>query len=437
MMVDYEKAKEILVNQRIFQPFAWLTVGLLWSATAVAAADRAAASIFGELVLKSGETQRGALRWEEEESLWLHHFNARKLHPTDLDALPAPVAESIRDDLPGRQLTINDSVIELNPLLGRHKFKPQTFVVEFGSIKELQIGEAQRVDLVLLDGTTISADGGSNDIGADIEIIDSSGERREIDWDAIESIRFSQAPSGHPLFEPHLWGVARTSIGEFTGTISWDRDEAYPSQILDWETEDNEEIETPFSSIVALERDGSGTQLTTTDGQRRWVDGSNDVNNENRGLMLHVPKLGLLEVPWQEFESVTFTELPVTQLPSRQDFTHIAPLHGTLTRNDGQSLDPKPLVFDLNQVSAAEHLVGKNEDVEVSLPWRLIRSVAVVEGEPRAIKIGLTQGEWVLNGVTQVPGGNFGWLYGEQKQRLKWQDFARAQFLTANTTRPQ
>lgn len=412
---------------------------LLFAALSSAAADqidepgsrrddqRAAASIYGEVSLRDGKTLNGALRWEEEESLWLHHFNGRKLDPFDLDSLPSEIADPIRQSMPGQQLEINGHVIELNKLFGRQELERQSFAIEFGAIDQLKLLRNERVDVLLRDGTVLQADGGSNDIdSADIELIDSEGTLHELDWDDIDQIKFSSAPAEQPLFEPHLWGTARTKAGQFSGTISWDRDEAYPSQILDADM-DGEEIEIAFSEIATLARDGKGTQVTTTDGNERWLTGTNDVDEGNRGLMIHVVDLGLVEIDWRDFESLRLEPMPAASLPDRTSWAATGPINGKLVHRNGNRLVGQ-LNFDFDQTHLAEHLAGEENNASLTIPWRLVATLATGSKPAEPLAVTLLDGtSRTLSGTGQIKRGNLGWLIGvDPVQHLSWGNFASA-----------
>ncbi len=401
---------------------------LLLGSTLPTADSRAAASVYGEITLRNGTTMNGALRWGEQESLWFHHFNGDRATPFDLESLPEEINSTLSDKLPGRQFQLGGHTVELRKFMGRQPLTPQPFAVEFGAIDRLEVN-GQRVTIVLRDGATIDADGGSNDIGADIEVMDSNGGTTEIDWDDIEQVQFRQAPAEHPLFLPPLYAHVRTINDQrLSGTILWDVDEAYPNEILDAE-EDGREIEIPFSEITALARDGDSTRVTTRNGQTQLLTGTNDVNNGNRGLMV-TSEQGEIVMAWRLFDSLSLVELPIAQLPDRSAWANIGLLRGEVVDSDGNRQSGK-LVLDLHQHHQAEHIEGDSNDMEWAIGLRHVASISPDAEAPHRLLVTTVDGKRVQMASTQqLPRHSLGWLVGDAPRLLPWEDFTQATLQT-------
>ena len=58
-------------------------------------------TIFGTIELDNDQTVTGVMRWGEQESHWIHHFNGDKAEPFDLDLLSSDDREIVEANLPG------------------------------------------------------------------------------------------------------------------------------------------------------------------------------------------------------------------------------------------------------------------------------------------------------------------------------------------------
>ncbi len=361
-----------------------------------AAAAEDGGQLYGTVMLRDGGEVSGALRWDGEEVLWIHHFNGRKAGTYDLGLLPARDREAILDRLPGPQLEINGHVVELARWLGGGgELKPPQFGIEFGAIAEVVPGRHDRASIRLRDGSVIEAEGGSNDLGEpDIEVLTGDGARRPIDWDDIERIHFEPAPDDTPRFPPHLYGRVETEIGAFEGFVEWDNDERRADQRLDGEVDGvDEEIE--FGSIRSIAKEGPGSRVVLVDGVSKLMTGTNDVNSENRGIVVTGPAFGQVDIPWSAFQQVTFSRAP-TDLPRYTDFAQVGPLRGTAIAHDGARLAGE-VVFDLDQAHQGETLEGRQGGVLFRIPLRLI--AALEPQDQRSTRVELRSGGVPVLGV--------------------------------------
>ena len=56
-----------------------------------------------------------------------------------------------------------------------------------------------------------------------------------------------------------------------------------------------------FGKIKSVERDGRGSLVILKSGRDFYLTGSNDVNHENRGIIVNIPGQGRVDIEWRDF----------------------------------------------------------------------------------------------------------------------------------------
>ncbi len=109
------------------------------------------------------------------------------------------------------------------------------------------------------------------------------------------------------------------------------------------------------------------------------LDGTNDVNDDNRGIYVEDARYGRVLVPWDAFERLDFSE-PGPSGPAYDDFRPGEPLRGKVTDVDGQTYRGR-IVYDVDERETWELLNGDWRDVEYSIPFSLIASIVPRGGD--------------------------------------------------------
>lgn len=176
-----------------------------------------------------------------------------------------------------------------------------------------------RSRVILTDGQEMILSG-SNDVddgNRGIQISDPGLGQVEVEWDEFEAVRFHEpdAHVGYDAFDGghRLRGTVVTRDGEeFTGWIRWDADEEYSWEILNGEDRDIV-YDVEFGNILTIERDSSRSALVTLlDGRVLEMEGSNDVNDDNKGIFIQVDDSarsrdgGWVVVNWDDFREIRF-----------------------------------------------------------------------------------------------------------------------------------
>jgi hypothetical protein len=194
--------------------------------------------------------------------------------------------------------------------------------IEFGDIVEIvRIRRGSRV--TLRDGAVLELTG-SNDVERGhrgVQISDPALGMVEVEWPDFHAIRF-QEPSVVVAYddfpdEHALRGTVTTRSGEeMTGVIRWDADEAWSWELLTGSVEDvGFAIELAFVDRI-VRGEAFGASVTLTDGRSFELEGSEDLDWDNKGVMVGVaggdaddPASWRL-VPWEEFGEVRFHHAP-------------------------------------------------------------------------------------------------------------------------------
>ena len=104
-----------------------------------------------------------------------------------------------------------------------------------------------------------------------------------------------------------LYGKVYDEDGDsYEGFIRWDNDEAYTWELLDGEYR-GVEIDVEFAQITEIEKVSSRScRVTTRSGNTFKLSGSNDVNDENKGIFVTTEDGDEIELDWYDFDKVVF-----------------------------------------------------------------------------------------------------------------------------------
>ena len=397
-------------------------LGLITLALAMptpATAGSAEGFIYGRVTTDDGDVHEGRLRWSDEEAFWGDFFDSTK------EREDRPYLEKVPEDQRRRGTPIKIFGLTVGTSYG-HSGSARMLKIRFGDIAELHPRGGDRATMVLKDGSRFELDGGSNDLGATIHVSGAEQGDVEIEWGDIESIEFSPVPAALDVGQHRLHGTVVTAVGEFSGFIQWDKDECVSSDKLDGESDDGDH-ELEMGSIRSIERASyRGSLVTLRDGTELLLEGTNDVNDDNRGIFVDDPRFGRLLVSWDAFERIDFSD-PGPSGPAYGDYKPGRPLHGTVTDVDG-ALHRGRIVYDLDESATWEFLDGESDDIAYSVPMGLVSSI-----EPRkdGSLVILKSGEKLdLEGTADVDEGNDGIaiLDGDKVGYVAWDRVRRVDF---------
>ncbi len=371
--------------------------------------------IYGKVTTHSGEEYVGFMRWGTEELFWHDIFNSEKLKTDEYKVQKKKTENSRWLDFKWNWSSVWED---------KYSTTPHTFACFFGDIKTIHIQDGAKVDLELKNGSVIHLNGGSNDIGTSIKMIDYELGLISFKWSKIQKIDFLGASSKVELpYAPTIYGTVQTKRnGAFTGYIKWDLDERTLDGILDGNS-NNGEQKIPFKNIKSIEKENNGARVILNSGRDIFLSGSNDVNNGNRGIAIYDDNIGGVEIPWNDFQMVIFSSAPQKGV-DYDDFSIPKGLKGQVHTHNGLSYEGM-LVFDIDEMWETEFLDGKDDQIQYQIPFRNISKVSPKNRSFSLIE--LSNGNQLLLGDTQdVSEKNDGVLVFDKSQKdphyIAWDD---------------
>ncbi len=385
--------------------------------TAAAGADNAG-FLYGTVETDSDNSYTGFLRWGTEEAFWDDHFNSTK---DDLE-----YARRGSDDDDRERIEIFGIKIGFKGHGSWHGGRVLT--LRYGDIATIEPSRSDRARVTLKSGRVLELDGGSNDMGASVTVLDASLGEVKLRWRDIERITFSAAPKGAVPPATRLYGKVRGRDADFEGYIQWDLQECLSTDDLDGESEDGD-LSIEMGRIKAIEkRNRSGAWVEMRDGRRLLLEDTNDVDHSIDGIFVEDARYGRVELDWDAFERVDF-EVPETSGRGYDDYPPARELTGKVTDEDGNVYRGR-LIYDLDESESWEMLHGDLDDVEYNIPFEMVKSVEPASRDSSIVvlKNGL---ELELEDSQDVGDSNDGVLVisaDGDETLIRWRDVKKVEF---------
>jgi len=389
--------------------FAALTNTYIFTNTDFFEAASSDIYIYGKVYTDDNEVYTGQIRWGKEEAFWFDHFNSSKPDNDNIEYLSRSEEKKLNRSSHRGSGWINGIVSWNN---GNH-YNDHThiFACQFGDIK-------------------IKLEGGSNDIETQIQVTDHEIGHIKLDWDRIEKVEFMAAPANiKSHYGEPLYGTVTTENGDsHTGYVQWDHDERMSEDELNGENRDGE-IDMEFGNISKIKKSFRGSEITTRSGREFELRGTNDVNDDNRGIIVNIPGMGRVDISWDEFDEVIFSDISSSSI-TYDDFKGDADIFGTVTTVDGD-LHVGRIAYDLDEEYQFEMLNGKSDDIEYFIPFANVKSVK--PGRRDRANVTLTDGSTItLEDSVDVSDDNDGVLIflkaGEDPTYVAWEDIEKIDF---------
>ncbi|UCG62009.1 MAG: hypothetical protein JSV52_01590 [Candidatus Zixiibacteriota bacterium] len=185
--------------------------------------------------------------------------------------------------------------------------------VPFGDIASIERYSSNGATVVLKSGEDLllRETNDVNDGNRGIIISDLGFGQVRVSWDEFEKLEFKEVSRAVSFDDfdggRRLYGTVTTEDGDtYTGEVRWDNDEEYSWEILDGEHQDVQ-FDVEFGLIKQIERKGYRACIVTVlDGREFRLRGSNDVDEDNKGVFVTLDDGEEVEVEWDDFELVTF-----------------------------------------------------------------------------------------------------------------------------------
>lgn len=187
--------------------------------------------------------------------------------------------------------------------------------IPFGDVAAVEPDGSRGSRVTLRDGRVIVLRGSDDVAGGNrgIQVADPALGQARVPWNAVRSVRF------HPPERPATWsdfdgglrlrGVVRTEEGtETAGTLRWDNDESWSWEILDGRRGDVD-LDIELGRVARIEkRSPEGARVTLRDGRTLELEGSNDVNRDNKGIFVTPAGGETVMVSWRSLGEVVFDD---------------------------------------------------------------------------------------------------------------------------------
>ncbi len=376
--------------------------------------------IYGQVTTEDGEIFEGLIRWDKNEASWVDILHGSKVIP-----------DGDRQQRRRKRIEVfGVTVYEEEGYNGGAGTR--TSGIRFGYVKSLEPLGNDEALLTLQSGEEVIFRHGSTDIGNEVrEILVEDVNRGEIElrWRDIARIDFMQAPSSvFSAYGDRLHGTLLTRSGyEFTGFICWDLDEVLTSDILDGDDKGRRR-KIRFETIDVIGRNSSSSAyVILKNGEEVVLRGTNDVNSDNNGILVLDNTLGQVEIDWDDFEEVVFTE--PSYVPRFADYSSTGNLFGVVYTRDGEAYNGQ-IRWDDDENRTWEFLNGIMQDIEFEIQFINIRSIERISS--RASEITLFDGRaYELRDSNDVDDDNNGIYVLDDlgnETIISWRDFERAVF---------
>jgi len=185
--------------------------------------------------------------------------------------------------------------------------------IRFGKIAAIERYSSKGATIELKSGDDMVLRG-TNDVNSGnrgIIVSDKDFGQVRVDWDEFERVEFSDPDyvisydkfdGGRPLH-----GTVYTEDGDkYTGTIRWDNDEEHGWELLDGEYR-GMDFDIEFGLIKQIEKKSFRASIITVwSGREFTLRGSNDVDEDNKGIFITLDDGDEVIIDWDEFERVEF-----------------------------------------------------------------------------------------------------------------------------------
>jgi len=373
--------------------------------------------IYGKVTTRSGDTYIGAIRWGTQEFFWDDLFNATKTEN--------PWASQKKQISNGTDKKARVKVFgfDINP----QSFSLHQFVTRFGDIASIEARRDEDANLMMKDGTVYEATG-YGDIGVTLLIYDQSLGKVKIDWEKVDKVEFMKTPDKVDKPGYRLYGKVKTRTQEFSGGVMWDAEECVSSDVLDGETKDGD-LEIEFGKIRSIAKNSSGSsKVKLKDGREFILSGTNDVDEDNRGIYVEDKRYGKVELDWDQFEEVVYDDEGGSGDPY-DIYRPTGRLKGTVSVYKVGEISGE-IVYDLDENEGFEILDGKIDDINFYIPFRQIVSITPKGRHSSLVKL-INGEELLLEDEQDVSSGNTGILIskdGKQWEYYEWSQIDKIEF---------
>ncbi len=345
-----------------------LCILVFWTPFAMAQNDEG--FIYGKVTTKTDNHYVGQIRWADEEAFWHDIFNGIKSTSNDKIEIKIEIEDNTE---PTPEEIHKWKLMEIWD--DHYSGMVHQFTCRYGDIKSITPIGSSYVNITFKNDFRVKVQGGTNDVGTDIHIMDYEMGLIKISWDNIKQIDFFDSPAFiKNKFGVPLYGTVRTNSGSWTGLVQWDNDERLDVDILHGNYEGNR-IQVPFAKIKCIRRIDCKSEITKLNDQKAILDGSNDVDCRNQGINVCINDVGRISIPWEEFIQVCFDHTNRYSGQPYRSYESPKRLTGRVKTLDSKTWRGQ-IVFDKDETWDLEHLEGMMENIKYIIPFRYISVIS-------------------------------------------------------------
>ena len=169
--------------------------------------------------------------------------------------------------------------------------------------------------------------------------------------------------------------------------------------------------------------------VTLKSGKELFLYNSNDVDNDNRGVVVSVEGTGKIDIPWRSFRSVEFINTESSGKPF-DNYKIPKGLMGTVYTFEEETYIGK-MIYDLDEAWEVETLEANDNGIDYLIPFWNIKRIIPKNDDYSLIE--LRNGKnLLLGGTRDVSEDNDGILMVQDKEKdakyIKWRDVAEIVF---------
>lgn len=415
-------------------PMRWAAITLLSMGVGLKGDGPPSDRLYGRVLTAGGETYEGYIRWDRNEGSWVDILNGDKEIPWQNFRDAERLDRSYRGERDREHsISVFGLHISWTDHEGRNDPETASAGIRMGHIQSLRVLGSHRARLKLKSGQEVEMDGGSTDVGDGLRrLVVEDPERGvvELRWRDLDEVDFMKAPGGAQAPPAaRLFGTLRTRDGdEFRGYLAWNTDEILGSDVLDG-NDHGQRRRIPFDRIAAIERDGSSAaRIVLENGEELVLRGHADVDDSNRGIAVEDPGLEQVQVGWEDFDEVRFSEPPGNG-SGYDDFDGGHRLEGTVETVDGRRVSGA-IRWDNDEEYGWEMLDGRQGDVDFDIEFAQIAHIEPDSDWGAAVT--LRDGRsFHLEGSNDVDDDNRG-IYvtpqGGETELVRWRDLRQVTF---------
>lgn len=264
-----------------------------------------------EIIIEDKNEGEIELEWDELESVEFYEATTND-ESTLGDRLYGTLTTRRGDEYTGFVCWDVDEVLTSDILDGEHKDRSRK--IRFKTISAIERYSSNGAVVHLSDGDELLLRGTNDVDDSNRGIIISVPEfgQVQVDWDEFDKLVFQPIPNKAVSYNDFdggkpLTGTVYTEDGDsFEGKIRWDNDEEYTWEILNGEYH-NVDFDIEFGKIAKIEKKSYRSSIVTLkNGLEIRMRGSNDVDEDNKGIFITTSDGEEIEVDWEDFERVEF-----------------------------------------------------------------------------------------------------------------------------------